>query len=231
MIAIVAAAVLVAHPGGVIRGAAENSDHCTRTKIKVRSKKETIKLLADLFFSFARISLFTVGGGVAMIPLVMDLAVKKKGWFSEEEMLECLTISQSLPGGIIVNMGSFIGKRLCGTLGMLMAAIGAVFPTATLAVIVGVFLGGLDDNVYALGAMQGAKAAAVAIVIITFFRLGTKTLNKSVQWIVAVIVIVLIIVLHVSPIWLILAGAGLGLLIYHVQRKRIVNDDKQKEDS
>jgi Chromate transport protein ChrA len=166
-----------------------------------------------------------------MIPLVMDLAVKKKGWFSEEEMLECLTISQSLPGGIIVNMGSFIGKRLCGTPGMLMAAIGAVFPTATLAVIVGVFLGGLDNNAYALGAMQGAKAAAVAIVIITFFRLGSKTLNKSIQWIAAVAVIVLIIVLNVSPIWLILAGAGLGLLVYYVQRKRIAKENTQKEDS
>ena len=167
---------------------------------------------------------------MAMIPLVMDLAVKRKGWFSEEEMLECLTICQSLPGGIIVNMGSYIGKRLCGTLGMLMAAFGAVFPTATLAVIVGVFLGGLNDNVYALGAMQGAKAAAVAIVIVTFFRLGFKTLNKPLQWIVAVITIVLIIILHVSPIWLILAGAGLGLLIYQVQRKRLAKDNTHKED-
>jgi chromate transporter len=82
------------------------------------------RLLADLFFSFVRISLFTVGGGPAMIPLVMDLATEKKGWLSNDEMLVCLTVCQSLPGGIIINMASYIGRRLLGTKGMIAAAFG-----------------------------------------------------------------------------------------------------------
>ena len=183
-------------------------------------KPPKIKSLADLFFSFARISLFTVGGGPAMIPLVMELATDKRGWLSKEDMVECLTVCQSLPGGIIINMASYIGRRLYGTVGMIFAAFGAVIPTAALAVIIGVFLGNVGDSVITIGAVTGAKAAAAGLVLATFIKLGKNTLKKPLNWAIALAAIVLIVVLHVSAVWIIVAGGAVGWLVYQVTKKK-----------
>ena len=176
------------------------------------------RLIAELFLSFARISLFTVGGGPAMIPLVIDMATERKGWFSKEEMMECLTISQSLPGGVIINMATYIGRRLCGTAGMLAATFGAIFPSAVLAVIVGVFLGSFGENVYAIGAIQGAKAAAAGLVLATFFKFGAANLKSRLSWVIAALALIAIIVFHVSVIFVIVAGGLFGWILY--QKKK-----------
>jgi len=183
-----------------------------------KERSVSLKLVVDLFFSFARISLLTVGGGPAMIPLVIEMATEKRGWLSKEEMMDCLTISQSLPGGIIINMAAYIGRRLCGTPGMISAAFGVVFPTAALAIIVGLLLGTLGENVYALGAIQGAKAAAVGLVLATFFKLGKSVLNAKYQWLIAIAAIAAVVVFHISAILVIVAGAAIGLLTFRKRR-------------
>ena len=172
-----------------------------------------LKLLVDLFFSFAKISLFTVGGGPAMIPLTIDLATKRRSWLSQEEMLDCVTIAQSLPGGVIVNIATYVGKRTGGIAGMLAAVVGVVFPTATLAVVVGLLLGNLGDNIYAAGAVQGAKAAAVALVVSACVKLGGNALKKPLHYALALGALVAILVLHVSAIWTIVAGGLVGWLM------------------
>jgi len=184
-----------------------------------RERPGSPKLIADLFFSFAKISLFTVGGGPAMIPLVVDLATKRRDWLSQEEMMDCLTISQSLPGGIIINMASYIGRRLCGTTGMLFAAFGVVLPTATLAVLIGVLLGHLGDNVYATGAIQGAKAGAVGLVLATFFKLGAQVNEERLSWVVAVCAMAAVLIFHVSVILVIIAGGLLGWIMFMKRRR------------
>jgi len=171
------------------------------------------KLLADLFFSFAKISLFTVGGGPAMIPLVVEMATEKRGWLSKEEMMDCLTISQTLPGGVIISMATYIGRRLCGTAGMLFAAFGVISPTAVLAVVVGVLLGNFGENIYVLGALTGAKAAAAGLVLPTFFKLGAANLKSGLAWVIAVCAMMAVVVFHVSAILVIIAGGVLGLFL------------------
>ena len=183
-------------------------------------KQTSSRILADLFFSFARISLFTVGGGPAMIPLVMELATDKKGWLSKEDMMDGLIVCQSLPGGIIINMASYIGRRLMGTRGMIISVLGVVAPTAILVVLVGLFLGNLGDNVFAEGAIQGAKAAAAGLVLATFIKLGRDAFKKPIYWVAAFVTIFLIVVLHVSAIWIIIAGGIVGWIYYMANRKK-----------
>ena len=158
-----------------------------------------------------------------MIPLVMELATERRRWLSKEEMIECLTVCQSLPGGIIVNMASYIGRRLLGTKGMIISAFGVVAPTAALAVVVGLFLGNLGDNVFALGAVQGAKAAAVGLVLATFIKLGRDTFKSPVFWIIAIAVVAVIILLHISAIWVIIAGGFAGWIIHMLSRRSARN--------
>ena len=196
-----------------------------------KNKTSDPGLLADLFFSFARISLFTVGGGPAMIPLVIDLATEKRKWLTNEEMMECLTVCQSLPGGIIINMASYIGRKLLGTKGMIAGAIGVVAPTTVLAVLVGLFLGNLGENVYAAGAVHGAKAGAVGLVLATFIKLGRKTLDKPYYWAIAFAVIFAIIVFHVFAVWVIIAGGAIGWIVYMMKKANNTKKAEKKKET
>ena len=155
-----------------------------------------------------------------MIPLVMNLATEQRSWLSKEEMMECFTVCQSLPGGIIINMATYIGRRLLGTRGMIAAAFGVVTPTAVLAVLVGIFLGNLGENVYAAGAVLGAKAGAVGLVFATFINFGRNTFKKPFYWLIAIAVVFAIVVLHVFAIWVIIAGGVFGWIVYMSGRKK-----------
>ena len=83
----------------------------TETNIRQEGRASRGALLWQLFASFFKIGLFTIGGGLAMIPLLERIAVKDKKWFTEEEMMDCLAVSQSLPGVVAVNMATYVGKR------------------------------------------------------------------------------------------------------------------------
>ena len=82
-----------------------------------------------MFLVFVKIGLFTIGGGPAMIPLIRDEFVEKQKWIRDEDITDVLALSQSLPGVIAVNASTFLGYRLGGLKGSLVATIGVVLPS------------------------------------------------------------------------------------------------------
>ena len=68
-----------------------------------------MKQLFELYIGFAKIGMFTIGGGIAMIPLIIDEIAKKKKWISEEEIVDAVALCQSLPGVIAVNIATYVG--------------------------------------------------------------------------------------------------------------------------
>lgn len=81
-----------------------------------------------LFTIFAKIGAFTIGGGVAMIPLIEREIVDKNKWLSDEEFMDMISIAQSAPGLIAVNVAIFIGHKLGGLKGSIIATVGSVLP-------------------------------------------------------------------------------------------------------
>ena len=77
-------------------------------------KKGSVKELAILFLAFLKLGLFTIGGGLAMIPQMQQLAVEDHHWMTDEEVVDCIAVSQSLPGVIAINMATYIGRKLYG---------------------------------------------------------------------------------------------------------------------
>ncbi|MDY6410759.1 MAG: chromate transporter, partial [Synergistales bacterium] len=88
-----------------------------------------IKLLADLFFTFARIGAVTFGGGYAMLMIFLSEIVEKKKWITEEELTDYYVIAQCTPGVIAVNVATFVGRKNAGTIGGVIATLGVVFPS------------------------------------------------------------------------------------------------------
>ena len=71
----------------------------------------------QLFITFARIGLFTIGGGYAMLPMMQSELVERHGWATEQEMMDYYALAQCTPGAIAVNVSTFIGYKIAGVLG------------------------------------------------------------------------------------------------------------------
>ena len=88
-----------------------------------------MKLLFELFFVFAKIGVMTFGGGYAMLPILQREIVEKKKWTTDEELMDYFAVGQCTPGVIAVNTATFIGQKMKGILGGIVATLGVVFPS------------------------------------------------------------------------------------------------------
>ena len=127
-------------------------------------------VLLQLFWSFFQIGLFSIGGGYAAMPLIQHQVVDLHGWLTMQEFVDIVTISQMTPGPIAINSATFVGTRIAGLPGAIIATIGCVFPSCiivltlawvyyryrTLSVVQGV-LGGLRPAVVAMIASAGVS--------------------------------------------------------------------------
>lgn len=177
---------------------------------KLKSLKDNLYL--QLFYEFFKLGLFTIGGGLAMLPLIQNIVVEKKGWMSEEEAVDCIAVSQGLPGVIAINMATYIGRQKKGILGSVCATAGVILPSFIIIILIVELLQGIGDNPYLNGALMGIKAAATGLIAHSAYKVGKKVLTGAFQWVLAVGAFAAIIFLGINAVWVIIAGILLGLL-------------------
>lgn len=166
----------------------------------------------QLFTAFFKLGLFTIGGGMAMIPLIQDIVVNQKHWMSDEEALDCIAVSQGLPGVIAINMATYIGHNRKGIIGALVATTGVILPSFMIIILVVKLLSGIGDNRYVQGALVGIKAAATGLIAFAAYKLGKQTLKNSFTWILAILTFIVIIGFDLNAVWMILVGIFSGLI-------------------
>lgn len=120
-------------------------------------------ILLQLFYEFAKVGLFTVGGGMASVPFLMVMS-EKTGWFTQAQLLDMIAISESTPGPLGINMGTYVGFETAGIPGAIIATLGITLPTAALAIIVAKFLFGFKENKYVQGAFYGLRPASAGLI-------------------------------------------------------------------
>ena len=147
-----------------------------------------------------------------MLPLIHKLVVDDKKWLSEEETVDCLAISQSLPGVIAINSATYIGKRRCGLAGAVAATLGVIMPSFVIIIAVVSLLGTIGGNDVVEGAFVGVKAAVCGLIIVSAVRLGKKVLKGPLSWSLAIIAFVVIAVFDINAIWPIIIGAIAGVI-------------------
>lgn len=160
-----------------------------------------------------------------MIPLMQGIVVEKKKWLSEEEMVDCIAVSQGLPGVIAINMATYIGYHKKGILGAVIATLGVVLPSFTVMIFVVELLKGIGDNHYVNGALVGIKAAATGLIAFAAYRLGKQVIKGTFPVVLAICSFLLIIVFSVNAVWVIIAGILLGIL----KRRIDIYIDRRKE--
>ncbi|HAL92308.1 MAG TPA: chromate transporter [Verrucomicrobia bacterium] len=124
-----------------------------------------------LFWTFFKISLFSIGGGYNMIPLMQDEVVAN-GWLASERFLDVLAVSEITPGPIAVNLATFAGYQVAGLTGSIAATIGVCLPGAILLLALGVIAMHLRDRPAFRAAMRGLMPALVGLLAATAIRLA-----------------------------------------------------------
>lgn len=151
-----------------------------------------------------------------MVPILQEKICDKYRWMTEEEVLDCIAVSQSLPGVIAINMATYIGYYKKGFRGAVLATVGVILPSFIIIILVVSFLRTVDDNVYVQGALEGIKAAATGLIAFAAWKMGKQTLSNMFQWIVALTAFAVIALLGVNAVWVILAGIVVGEIYFTV---------------
>ena len=172
----------------------------------------------SLFTAFFKIGLFTIGGGLAMLPLLQRIVTEKKKWLTEEEMADCITVCQSLPGVVAVNMATYIGKSKKGFGGAVAASFGVILPSFIIIILAVTFLRSVGDNTYINGAFTGIKAAACGLILYSAFKLGKQVIRGKLALAIAVLSFGMIVFFNITAIWAVCVGAAAGLL--HMKFKK-----------
>ena len=176
-------------------------------------------MLASLFFTFFKIGLFTFGGGYAMIANIREVVVEQKKWLDEEELLQVITVAESTPGPIAINLATYVGYKKQGFLGSLLATTGVILPSLIIIYTISLFLDAFMANKYVAYAFRGIQCAVAFLILKAGFDMFQKLEKKPIPMAVffAVLASMLameLLSIQLSSIVLILAGGLMGIALY-----------------
>lgn len=169
-------------------------------------------MLFDLFYVFAKIGAFTIGGGYAMVPLIQSEVVDKRKWIDKGEFIDILAVSQSTPGALAINMATFIGFRKKGVLGSIAATLGCVLPSFVIILVVAMFFTKLMNVNAVQRAFMGIRPAVAALIAFSVYKIAKSSKIKSIWYIIAIAAFILVQFLKLDPIFVIILSGIAGIL-------------------
>jgi chromate transporter len=135
-------------------------------------------ILPDLFLTFAKVGLFTFGGGYAMISLIEDTCVRKKQWITHEDMMNVTVIAESTPGPIAINCATFVGYKQKGLPGAVMATLGMILPSFLVILLISTFLEHFLEIAWIANAFKGIRIAVGILILDAALKMIRKRPKK-----------------------------------------------------
>ena len=182
-----------------------------------------MNILLDLFLTFAKVGLFTFGGGYAMISLIENSCVEKKGWLTHDEMMNVTVIAESTPGPIAINCATFVGYKQKGMIGAIAATIGMVLPSFCIIFLISMFLDNFLEIAWIAHAFMGIKIAVGILILDAAIKMIRKMQKKPIPLTIMAcaflaMLLIDILALHVSSITMMLIAAVISLAIFLTRR-------------
>ena len=168
--------------------------------------------LIQMFLSFFKIGAFTFGGGYAMIPLIEAEVVDKHKWLDKEEFMDILVVSQSLPGTLAINCCTFIGYKLNGVLGGVLAMLAVSLPSFIIILLVATVFMKFRDNYYVNLAFKGIKAAVPMLILVAIVSLSKGVKRNARNLIIMVFALIALVIFDIHPVLVIAISAIYGLI-------------------
>ncbi len=178
-----------------------------------------MNILVDLFFTFAKIGLFTFGGGYAMIAMIENNCVERKQWITHDEMMNITVIAESTPGPIAINCATFTGYKKVGFMGALVATLGMITPSFIIIYLISTFLDNFLELTIIANAFKGIKIAVGFLILdaaITMIKkMHKKKLPRAIMFCSCIAMLCInIFALNFSSISLMLIAAVVSLTIF-----------------
>ena len=179
-----------------------------------------MKTLIDLFFTFCRIGGLTFGGGYAMLPIIQKEIVEEKKWATEEEVLDYYAVGQCTPGIIAVNTATFIGYKVHGIIGAIVATLGVVFHSLIIITIIAALLKNFANYSIVQHAFSGIRVVVIALIVSAILKLAKTSIKNSTTLIIAIIAFILVAFVNLSPIYIVIAAACIGLILKFIRGRK-----------
>jgi len=182
----------------------------------------------ETFLVFLKIGITTFGGGYAMISNVKEEVIDKRGWITNEELLDVIAIAESTPGPVAINLATFVGFKRGKFLGSILATLGVIIPSILIILGITYLFNEFIDNPIVSNAFLGVKAAVALLIIKSGINLWKQTkLNWWQKFIFllafASATLIDLLSLNFSPIYLIFIFAFLGILVTSLSKIRKEN--------
>jgi len=175
--------------------------------------------LWQLFWVFAKIGAFTIGGGYAMIPII-QAEMSRRGWISDDDLPDIVALSQSAPGVMAVNISIFAGHKLRGFKGSVAATLGSILPSFLIILGIAMFFSAFKNNPYVERAFKGIRPVVISLIAVPMVNMARGSCKNVWTWLLALVSLVLVAFLNVSPIYIILCVIVLGFSVTYYRIKR-----------
>jgi chromate transporter len=175
----------------------------------------------DLFLVFLKIGVFMFGGGYGALSILHKEVVECRGWLSEKEFVDIVGIAESTPGPIAINCATYIGYKLLGVVGSVIATIAVVVPAFITILMVAMLIRPYLETEPARIILRGINSAIVGLIFVALVIISRNVIFKeySIQIIpltICLLVIVLVMLFKIHPIEAILISIGLSLALHYI---------------
>ncbi len=180
-----------------------------------------MKELFTLFWVFAKVGVMTFGGGYAMLPILQREVGEKRGWATDEELMDYFAIGQCTPGVIAVNTATFIGQKRKGIFGGIIATLGVVFPSLIIISLLAGVIEAFKDIEWVQHAFGGVRICVCVLILNAVVKLFKKAV---VDWKTALIFVAVTLASTffeaLSPVIFVLIAAVLGIVIKAIEGRK-----------
>ena len=178
-----------------------------------------MKEYLDLFLTFARIGGLTFGGGYAMLPMLQQEVVDRRGWATNEELMDYYAIGQCTPGVIAVNTATFVGNKTKGTLGGIFATLGVIFPSLVIITIIAAFIRNFAELEVVKNAFAGIRVCVFVLILNAVVKLGKSSIKDAVTVGIFLAVLLGAVLVDASPIVFVLLAGIAGVVARTLMKK------------
>lgn len=174
-----------------------------------------------IFWSFFKITAMVVGGGYAIIAAAQLEFVEKRKWLTDDDVLEMITITQTIPGILACNSAIYIGWRLAGLPGAVAGLLGAAMPSVIIIILIAAGMKSIEhllQTSFIQGMFKGVIGSIVGMVVVTALKMRPKAVKGIFGWIIAIGSFLAMTVFGVRPSYIIVAAIIAGIVSVTLER-------------
>lgn len=188
-----------------------------------------MKIVKELFMTFAKIGMFTFGGGYAMISLIEHECIDKRHWITPDELMDITVIAESTPGPIAINCATYTGYKKAGMKGAVSATVGMILPSFLILILISSFMDNLLKYNIVVKIFKGIRIAVGFLIVQAGISMVRKMMKKTSHKYIsmgfvfaffAVVMLLNILQIYLSMIYLVVVSGFLSFCIYNAIGKK-----------